>query len=37
VLDDGRIVGIGTHDDLLVTCPTYTEIVQSQIGAETAA
>jgi ATP-binding cassette subfamily B multidrug efflux pump len=37
VLDDGRLVGIGTHEDLLVTCPTYAEIVESQIGAEEAA
>ena len=36
VLDDGRIVGIGTHDDLLATCPTYAEIVESQIGADAA-
>ena len=32
VLEDGEIVGIGTHDELLETCPTYAEIVQSQIG-----
>src|SRR4029077_14233712 len=31
VLDDGEIVGIGRHDELLDTCPTYAEIVQSQI------
>jgi ATP-binding cassette subfamily B protein len=36
VLDDGRMVGIGTHDDLLETCPTYAEIVESQIGADAA-
>ena len=30
VLDDGEIVGIGTHGDLLDTCPTYVEIVESQ-------
>ena len=34
VLEDGRIVGIGTHDELLASCPTYAEIVESQIGAE---
>lgn len=34
VLDDGRAVGIGTHDDLLATCETYREIVESQLGAE---
>jgi len=31
VLDAGRIVGRGTHDELLETCPTYKEIVDSQI------
>jgi len=30
VVEDGEIVGIGTHDDLLVTSPTYAEIVASQ-------
>ncbi|KQU07590.1 multidrug ABC transporter ATP-binding protein [Rhodococcus sp. Leaf7] len=30
VLDDGRMVGLGTHDELLETCPTYAEIVDSQ-------
>ena len=34
VLDDGRIEGIGTHDQLLTTCPTYAEIVESQFKAE---
>ena len=37
VLEDGVVVGIGTHDDLLVTCPTYAEIVESQIGQGAAA
>ncbi len=37
VLDDGRIVGEGTHDELLETCPTYAEIVASQFKAEEAA
>jgi ATP-binding cassette subfamily B protein len=32
VLDDGEIVGRGTHEELLETNPTYAEIVQSQIG-----
>ena len=36
VLDDGRLVGKGTHDELLASCPTYAEIVQSQIGEEAA-
>jgi ATP-binding cassette subfamily B multidrug efflux pump len=37
VLDDGELVGSGTHDELLVTCPTYAEIVDSQLSAEEAA
>lgn len=31
VLEDGLIVGIGTHAELLETCPTYEEIVTSQL------
>jgi ATP-binding cassette subfamily B protein len=37
VLDDGKVVGTGTHDQLLETCPTYVEIVESQRSAEEAA
>lgn len=37
VLDDGRIVGQGTHDELLETSGTYREIVASQLAAEEAA
>ncbi len=37
VLDVGRVVGIGRHEELLATCPTYAEIVQSQLGVEEAA
>jgi ATP-binding cassette subfamily B multidrug efflux pump len=37
VLDNGAIVGLGRHDQLLETCPTYVEIVQSQLAAEPAA
>lgn len=37
VLDDGAVVGIGTHEQLLQTCPTYVEIVESQLSAEAAA
>jgi ATP-binding cassette subfamily B protein len=37
VLDDGAIVGLGRHDQLMKTCPTYVEIVQSQLAAEPAA
>jgi ATP-binding cassette subfamily B protein len=30
VLEDGVCVGLGTHDELLATCPTFQEIVESQ-------
>jgi ATP-binding cassette subfamily B protein len=30
VIEDGRVVGTGTHDDLLLSSPTYAEIVESQ-------
>ncbi|MCR2785345.1 MULTISPECIES: ABC transporter ATP-binding protein [unclassified Microbacterium] len=36
VLEHGRIVGIGRHDELLETCQTYREIVGSQLAAEAA-
>ena len=34
VLEEGRIVGLGTHRELLEHCPTYQEIVESQFVAE---
>ncbi|MCI5924423.1 MAG: ABC transporter ATP-binding protein [Oscillospiraceae bacterium] len=34
VLDEGKIVGIGTHKELLETCPTYREIAESQLSQE---
>lgn len=34
VLDDGRAVGIGTHQDLLENCPVYREIYDSQFKKE---
>lgn len=37
VLDAGRIVGKGTHDQLVTTCPTYAEIVTSQTEDQEAA
>jgi ATP-binding cassette subfamily B protein len=37
VLEDGETVGLGTHHQLLETCPTYAEIVASQMSAEEAA
>jgi ATP-binding cassette, subfamily B, multidrug efflux pump len=37
VLDDGQVVGNGTHAELLESCPTYVEIVESQQAMEEAA
>jgi ATP-binding cassette, subfamily B, multidrug efflux pump len=37
VLEDGAIVGRGTHEELLADCLTYQEIVESQLTAEDAA
>jgi ATP-binding cassette subfamily B multidrug efflux pump len=37
VLDEGRVVGIGTHLDLMDTNPTYREIVLSQLTEQEAA
>jgi ATP-binding cassette subfamily B protein len=37
VLEDGRAVGIGRYDELMTTCPTFVEIVQSQLAAEVSA
>jgi ATP-binding cassette, subfamily B, multidrug efflux pump len=37
VLEDGKVVGRGTHHELLEDCPTYQEIVASQLSAEEAA
>ena len=34
VLDEGRAVGSGTHEELMETCQTYQEIVQSQFTVE---
>jgi ATP-binding cassette subfamily B protein len=30
VLDDGVVVGVGRHDELVTSCATYAEIVDSQ-------
>lgn len=35
VVDDGQIVGNGTHKELLETCPFYREIAEIQLGKET--
>lgn len=32
VLDDGKAVGMGTHDELMKTCPVYQEIARSQLS-----
>jgi ATP-binding cassette subfamily B multidrug efflux pump len=37
VLEDGQMVGLGRHDELLDGCPTYAEIVASQVGQQEAA
>lgn len=37
VMEDGAVVGTGTHDELLALCETYQEIVQSQLTAEEVA
>jgi len=37
VLENGRVAGIGTHDELMKTCETYREIVLSQVSEEEAA
>ena len=34
VLDEGRIVGQGTHDYLMGHCPEYREIAQSQLSED---
>ncbi len=37
VLEDGRAIGYGTHEELLDTCPVYREISESQMGGGTVA
>jgi ATP-binding cassette subfamily B protein len=36
-MEHGEIVGSGTHEELLAHCPTYAEIVDSQLSAAEAA
>ncbi len=36
VLDDGELVGCGTHDELMASCPVYQEIHESQFRNDTA-
>ncbi len=37
VMDDGRLVGLGSHDQLMESCPVYREIYESQYGEEASA
>ena len=37
VMDSGTVVGLGTHEELLATCTTYQEIVESQERVEVAS
>jgi ATP-binding cassette subfamily B protein len=37
VMDEGRLVGTGTHKELLMSCPVYKEIVLSQLSEEEIA
>ncbi len=37
VLDEGRVMGIGTHEELLKNCETYREIAESQLSKEELA
>lgn len=37
VIEDGRVMGLGTHAELLLSCPTYVEIVASQEAQQGAA
>lgn len=37
VLEDGLVMGLGSHDELLVTCQTYQEIVASQLSIDEGA
>ena len=34
VMDGGRIIGMGTHEELLLSCPMYRELTQMQLGGE---
>lgn len=35
VLEDGEMIGLGSHEELLASCPVYQEIYQSQMGEDT--
>ena len=32
VMDKGAVIGCGTHDELVASCPIYNEIAESQMG-----
>ena len=34
VLDEGEVAGMGTHKELLQTCPVYQQIAKSQLSEE---
>ena len=36
MLDDGKAAGLGTHEELLATCPVYQEIYYSQFDEKAA-
>ena len=36
MLDDGKIIGMGRHEDLMRSCPDYAEIAEAQMEAEGA-
>ena len=33
MLDEGKIIGHGTHEELLESCPMYQEIYRTQMGS----
>lgn len=37
MLDEGRIIGMGTHEELLKSCPAYADIARTQMGGEAHA
>ena len=34
VIDDGKVSGLGTHEELLKTCPVYQQIAKSQLSED---
>jgi len=37
VIEDGKVIGSGKHEDLVATCASYREISEMQMGDETHA